>query len=477
MYAENPAIRQRLEASHDPNDKALLHLFNIMYGPFDRLQQNKPFIGTTPKPLGGGFYPEDMTKDEFQKWIQAHPKDAAAFESPYTVIRRDGANLVAVPYSVAYKQWLEPAANDLESAAALTKDPALKKFLLSRAQAFRSNDYYQSDVDWVDLSHNKIDVTIGPYEVYEDGLLNLKASFEAFIGVRDEESSRALDVYKSYINDLENNLPLDAKYKSSRIGTLSPLIVINEIYTGGEARPGVQTAAFTLPNDERVRAKKGTKKIMLKNVMQAKFNKTLAPIAIRLIADDQLPEVKFEPFFDHTLLHEMSHALGPGFITVGGRKTTVNRALKEQYSAIEEAKADVLGLYNVEFLAQKKVFKPGDLPSHYVSYLASLFRSVRFGVDDAHGKANLLQFNFLMKEGGIQYDQDKAKFRADIPKMQAATKKLANILLTLEAEGNYNGAKAFMEEYGKVGPQLQSALRRLNGIPVDIEPTFSVSTK
>jgi hypothetical protein len=476
-YAKNPELRQKLEVSKDPKDQTTLHLFNIMRGPFDRLQDNKPFLGTQPKPRGAGFYPEDLTKEEFQKWVADHPKDAAAFESPYTVIQRDGKKLKAVPYSEAYKQWLEPAAKNLEEAAALTDDAALKKFLLSRAKAFRTNDYYQSDMDWMDAAGSKMDVTIGPYEVYEDALLNQKASFEAFIGVRDDESSKALSVYESYIDALENNLPLDPKYQSSRKGKLSPLIVINELYTGGEARRGVQTAAFTLPNDERVRAAKGSKKIMLKNVMQAKFAKTLVPIAIRLVVDDQLPNVKFDPFFNHVLLHEMSHALGPGLIQKGKDKITVNKALKDQYSAIEEAKADVLGLYNVEFLAQKKVFSEVELPSHYISYLASLFRSVRFGAEEAHGRANLLQFNFLMKEGGIQFDDKRLKFRADIEKMKAATKKLATVLLTIEAEGDYDGAKKLMEEQGTMSPQLQSALRRLSDIPVDIEPVFLIGRK
>jgi hypothetical protein len=477
VYAKNPELRQKLEASKDPKDQTTLHLFNIMRGPFDRLQDNKPFLGTQPKPLGAGFYPEDLTQEEFQKWIADHPKDAAAFESPYTVIQRDGNKLKAVPYSEAYKQWLEPAARNMEEAAALTDNAALKKFLLSRAKAFRTNDYYQSDMDWMDVAGSTMDVTIGPYEVYEDALLNQKASFEAFIGVRDDESSKALSVYESYIDALENNLPLDPKYQSSRKGKMSPLIVINELYTGGEARRGVQTAAFTLPNDERVRAAKGSKKIMLKNVMQAKFAKTLVPIAIRLVVDDQLPNVKFDPFFNHVLLHEMSHALGPGIIQKGKDKITVNKALKDQYSAIEEAKADVLGLYNVEFLAQKKVFSEADLPSHYISYLASLFRSVRFGAEEAHGKANLLQFNFLMKEGGIQFDDKRQKFRADVEKMKAATKKLATVLLTIEAEGDYDGAKRLMEEQGKMSPQLQSALRRLADIPVDIEPSFLIGKK
>jgi hypothetical protein len=477
VYAKNPELRQKLEASKDPKDQTTLHLFNIMRGPFDRLQDNKPFLGTQPKPLGAGFYPEDLTQEEFQKWIADHPKDAAAFESPYTVIQRDGNKLKAVPYSEAYKQWLEPAARNMEEAAALTDNAALKKFLLSRAKAFRTNDYYQSDMDWMDVAGSTMDVTIGPYEVYEDALLNQKASFEAFIGVRDDESSKALSVYESYIDALENNLPLDPKYQSSRKGKMSPLIVINELYTGGEARRGVQTAAFTLPNDERVRAAKGSKKIMLKNVMQAKFAKTLVPIAIRLVVDDQLPNVKFDPFFNHVLLHEMSHALGPGIIQKGKDKITVNKALKDQYSAIEEAKADVLGLYNVEFLAQKKVFSEADLPSHYISYLASLFRSVRFGAEEAHGRANLLQFNFLMKEGGIQFDDKRQKFRADVEKMKAATKKLATVLLTIEAEGDYDGAKRLMEEQGKMSPQLQSALRRLADIPVDIEPSFLIGKK
>lgn len=477
VYGKNPEVKSRLEASASSNDKILLHYFNLMYGPFDRLEDNKPFIGTQPKPPGGGFYPEDMAKEEFQKWIQNHPKDKAAFESPYTVIRRNGKGLAAAPYSVEYRQWLEPAAKDLEEAAALTADKSLQKFLRSRAKAFRTNDYYPSDVDWMDVAGSKIDVTLGPYEVYDDNLLNLKAAFEAFLGVRDEESTKALEVYKSHINDLADNLPFEAKATSRRTGKLSPLIVINEVYTGGEARPGVQTAAFTLPNDERVRALKGSKKIMLKNVTQAKFDKTLVPIAIRLITDDQLQNVKFEPFFNHILLHELSHALGPGFIIVHGEKTTVNRALKELYSAIEEAKADVVGLYNVEFLAQKKVFAADRLPEEYVSYLASLFRSVRFGAEDAHGKANMLQFNFLRKEEAIQYDETKQKYRMDIPKLKEATKKLAHRLLTIEAEGNYDGAKALLAEYAQAGPQIQAALRRLNDIPVDIEPSFPLVKK
>ncbi len=474
VYSKNEQILEALEKSTDPSDTVYLDYFKIMYGPFDRLNENTPFLVAEPKPEGANFYPEDMTKEEFENWLKNHPEDKEQFESNFTIIRRDGEKLRAIPYSEAYKDLLKSAAKLLREAADLTENASLKNFLRSRADAFLSNDYFQSDMDWMDLD-SQIEVVIGPYEVYEDELFGYKAAFEAFVTVVDPVESEKLQVIAKYLNDMEKNLPYADKYKNFERGSSSPIKVVQEIYTAGDTRAGVQTLAFNLPNDERVREAKGSKKVLLKNVQEAKFEKILMPIVEKVIAKDQIPLVSFDAYFNHILLHEVSHGLGPGTLTLpNGEKTTVNKMLKDTYSTIEEAKADICGNYNVQFLIDKGILPKELEKSLYVTFLSGIFRSVRFGINEAHGMANMIQFNFLMANDAFSYDEATGKFSVNQAKAKTAIRNLANVLLTIEAEGNYEAAKQLIENYGVMTESMKAALEKLTDIPVDIKPIYEV---
>ncbi len=477
VYSDNIAIKKALEHSNDPNDKTYLEFFNIMYGPFDRLNENKPFLIEKEKPEGANYYPEDMTKAEFETWIKEHPEDKANFESNFTIIRRKNGKLVAIPYSETYKDLLKPAADLLYEAADLAENESLKKFLNSRADAFLSNDYYESDIDWVRLDSD-IEVVIGPYEVYEDNLFGYKAAFESFICVVDPDESQKLSVIADYLDEMEKNLPYKDEYKNFERGSSSPIKVVQEIYTAGDTRAGVQTLAFNLPNDERVREQEGSKKVMLKNVMEAKFNKILSPIAEKVIAEDQLSGLSFDAYFNHILLHEVSHGLGPGTLTLpSGEKTTVNKMLSDTYSVIEEAKADVCGNYNVQYLIDQGVL-PKDLESTlYVTFLAGMFRSVRFGTESAHGQANMIQFNYLTANDAFVYDEETDRFSVNHFKIKNAVKNLARLLLTIEATGDYQTAKNLIENHAVMTETMQAALDKLGDIPVDIKPIYEVAEK
>jgi hypothetical protein len=475
VSTQNPEWRRQLVA--DPNAADALAYFDIMYGPWDRLNGDAPFWGTAAKPKGGTFYPADMKKDELEAWIAAHPDRKEAFTGYFTIIERDGAELKAVPYSEAYKDHLEPAAKALEEAAKLAKDKRLKKYLLSRAAAFRNNDYRPSDMDWMDLGDGDIEFVIGPYETYEDGLFGYKASFESFVTLRDPEASKKLSKIKSYLPELEGFLPIDEQYKNTSRGSESPISVVNVLFSAGDTRAGVQTLAFNLPNDEVVREKKGSKKVMLENVAHAKYDKILIPIARQLVAADQVGKVSFDAFFNHTLVHETAHGLGPGKITVerGGKKieTTVSQQLQDQYSAIEELKADILGMYLNYFLIEKGMFPESFKENIYASFLGGFFRSIRFGLGEAHGNANLVQYNYLKEKGAIERRPD-GKFAYVADKMQEALKQLAHDVLMIEARGDYEGAKAFIAKYGEVPAELAEAIKGLEGIPTDLRPSFPI---
>lgn len=474
VYSKNEAILKALKKSDEPNNDVYLEYFKIMYGPFDRLDENKPFLVAEPKPDGANYYPEDMTKEEFVQWIKDHPEDKEAFESNFTIIRRSGDKLVAIPYAEAYKDLLEPAAKLLKEAAALSENESLKTFLNSRAEAFASNDYYQSDMDWMDLD-SPIEVVIGPYEVYEDALMGYKAAFEIFLTVVDPVESEKLMTIAGQLDAMEKNLPYADQYKNFNRGSSSPIKVVQEILTAGDTRAGVQTLAFNLPNDERVREAKGSKKVMLKNVQEAKFNKILKPIAEKVIEQSQVANVTFDAYFNHILLHEVSHGLGPGILTLSnGEETTVNKMLAENYSVMEEAKADVCGNYNVQFLIDAGIF-PTELEKDlYITYLAGMFRSVRFGIDSAHGRANMIQFNYLMEKQAFMFDENTQRFSVDNRKAKRAINDLANTLLTIQAKGDYNAAKNFINNYDVMTEIMQWALDGLGDVPVDIKPIYEV---
>ena len=353
-----------------------------MYGPWDRLAHRETFVGDHPHPPGAGFYPEDMTKQEWDAYLEAHPDEKEALMSWYTVVRRDGDKLVALPYSQVYRPELGGAATTLKEAADLTENESLRDFLTKRADSFLSDDYYESEIAWMDLD-SRIEVTIGPYEVYEDELIAQKTAFEAFVTVSDPEASSALDKFKSLLPAMEMNLPIPDELKTER-GAESPIAVVDLVYAGGDTRAGVQTIAYNLPNDERIRKSKGSKKVMLRNVMKAKFESILVPVAGEVMNASQVDLLSAEAFFQETVFHELSHGLGPAYVT--GTRKEVREAIQEHYSALEEAKADVIGAYNILYMVDRKEFPPEFRDDFLVTYFAGLFRSVRFGTGEAHGQ-------------------------------------------------------------------------------------------
>jgi hypothetical protein len=472
-WAANPELRRHLMGASDKHSQATLAYFDIHVGPWDRLD-DEPFVGDLARPEGAGYYPADLSKAEFEGWLEQNPADEEAFKSLNSVIIREGSGLKAVPYSEAYRSWLEPAAARLQEAAALTENASLRNFLEGRADAFLSDDYYESDVAWMDLD-SRIEITIGPYETYEDRLFGYKAAFESFLTLQDEEASAKLAFYKNELPAMERNLPIPDEYKNLNRGTESPIRVVDVVYTAGDARAGVQTIAYNLPNDEGIRETKGSKKVLLRNVMDAKFRSILQPISEAVIAEDQLADVTADAFFNETLFHELSHGLGPGKIKVDGRDTEVRLELKELNSPLEEAKADVMGAWNILYMIDKGAF-PGSFKSDlFVTYLAGMFRSVRFGIEEAHGKGVALQYNFLKERGAILQDQATGRFSVDLVKFEAALEELVREICLVQAHGDYQGAAEMLETYARVPPEWQAGLDRINDIPVDIRPIYTAA--
>jgi len=482
-WSGDPALYAKLQKDTSPLGKARLHYFWINKGPWSELDSFTAFIPGVPerKLPGANFYPESMTKEQFESWVKTLPeaeqKQATGF---FTVIRSDGKNgFKIVPFSEAYKDDLTKAAKLLNEAASLTDNATLKRFLTTRAAAFLSNDYYESDVAWMDLDA-PLDITIGPYETYNDELFGYKASYEAYVNIRDEQESAKLSAFARDLQEIENNLPIDPKYRNPKIGAQAPIRVVNEVMTAGDGNHGVQSAAYNLPNDERVVAEKGSKRVMMKNVQQAKFRQVLIPISKRVLVADEQTDVNFDSFFTHILTHELCHGLGPHQITVNGKATTPREQLKDLYSTIEEAKADATGLFALQYMIEHAqamgladVLKP-DANSEkrlYTTYLASSFRTLRFGISEAHGRGMAVQVNYLMDKSGFVVRPD-GTFAVDYTKIKDAVRDLTHDLLTLEAEGNYAGAKQMLETLGVLRPEFKAALDKLSDIPVDIEPVF-----
>ncbi len=474
VYSKNDEIKARLMKETTEESKLQLELFNIMFGPFDRLDHDAPFLGTEKKPLGANFYPEDMTKEEFENWIKANPKEEKSFTSEFTVIRRENGKLKAIPYSEYWKDKLTQAGKLLKEAAEYADNQSLKKYLNSRADAFLSNDYYQSDMDWMDLKDHNIEIVIGPYEVYEDNLFNYKASFECFLTLKDKVESEKLEVFKKYLRDMEIHLPIPDQYKNFDRGSESPLAVVNEIFTAGDTKSGVQTLAFNLPNDERVRKVKGSKKVMLKNVAHAKYDKLLIPITNIVLDQEQIKYVTFNSFFTHSLMHEMSHGIGPGFIKIDGRDTEVRKELKETYATLEECKADILGMTNNVFMIEKGVFPESFENETWVTFLAGTFRSVRFGINEAHGGGNAIIYNFLIEKGAYEYNESTQKVKVNFEKIGPAMEELANIVLMIQATGDYQGAKDLIAKYAVNSPSMETLRKKLDHLPVDIKPVYQI---
>jgi hypothetical protein len=468
VSADNPRIREEI-AKRDPK---LLEKFDTFMGPWDELDGDKPFFGNKPRPPGGGFYPADMTKEQFDAYLKAHPAEAEKLTDPYTVVKRQGDRLIAVPYSQEYKQWLEPAAKLLEQAAAKTSNASLKRFLTLRAKAFRTDDYFESELAWMDVKGTPIEMVIGPYETYTDGLYGRKTAYEAYVTLRNPEESAALDVYKSHLRDMEVNLPVEEAYKNFKRGFESPISVVDELHGGGDSAHGVQSIAFNLPNDERVREAKGAKKVILRNVLGAKYDRILKPMAGLVLVPDQAGNVTKRYMFMETLFHELSHSLGPGSISVNGRQTTVDKELKEIASDFEEAKADVMGAYNVLHMMDKGVIPAADRPQIRATYVAGLFRAMRFGANDAHGKGAAMQYRYIRDKGGIVWDPQAKRFRVDDAKIDGAIRDLVREIVVRQATGDYAGTKAFLDKWGAPDAEANQVIGTLTHIPVDIRPIY-----
>ena len=477
---DNPAIRERLaaNASRSPLDKAGYDYFIANRGRWDRLAQDEPFIapfGTEGhKPEGAAFYPADLTKEEFERYVAAHPEQKDALQGLFTVVRRSGSGLETIPYSKYYAEHLNKAAAALREAAALTQNASMRDYLTKLAAAFFSDNYRESDMAWMDLN-GPIEVVIGPYEVYEDALFNYKAAFESFVNVVDRPETEKLTVYAQHLPAMEKNLPIPDQYKNPNRGTESPIRVVQEVYTAGDARRGVQTAAFNLPNDEYVREVKGSKKVLLKNVMDAKYRLSGAPIANRVLEPSQRNLLNFDAYFNFILFHELSHGLGPGMIEQpNGERTDVRFLLKETYSTTEECKADVLGIWNILYAMEHNLLSSFSEEQLYATYAGLHFRSMRFGVDEAHGRGTAIQWNWLREQGAI-VPAENGTFRVDFSKMRSGVQSLATELLTIQATGDYPRAQRLLAKYGVSTPEIAAVIARMTDIPVDITPVFTAA--
>lgn len=450
-------------------DPVARRFVEINVGPWDRLDNNAPFIaGVGPKPEGANLYPRDMTKAEFEAAVAAGGARADSLKSLYSVVRRDAqGRLVAIPYHHAFVVQHQLAARKLREAAALAEDAGLRRYLTTRADALLSDEYQASDIAWLDMKSNTLDIVIGPIETYEDALFGYKAAHEGYVLMKDKAWSNRLSKYAAMLPALQRGIPVPDAYKQETPGSDSDLNAYDVVYVAGDANNGSKTIAINLPNDEEVQLQKGTRRLQLKNAMRAKFDKILLPIAQELIVADQLGNVTFDAFFSNVMFHEVAHGLGIKN-TINGRGP-VRTALKERASALEEGKADILGLYMIRELHSQGELGTASLDDNYVTFLASLFRSIRFGAASAHGRANVAAFNFLEGMGAFSRGGD-GKYRVDPVKMRQGADSLSRMILTLQGDGDYEGVGRFNERYGTIGPTLRADLDRLRtrAIPVDI---------
>ncbi|MBW3660606.1 MAG: peptidase [Gemmatimonadetes bacterium] len=472
VWRDNPAYADKVAAAEGAGMDAARVYYAIMYGPWDRLEDDQPFLLVGPKPPGAGYYPRGATRAEIESWIEEHPDDREAFTSYYTVIvrTRDG-ELRAIPYSEAYADRLKKAAALLREAADHAGNASLSEFLRERAEAFETNDYLASEIAWINLEGNLIEPTIGPYEVYEDALMGWKAAFESFVTIKDPEASAELEILVSRLPELEAALPMDEIYKDLDKSFASPLSVVDVIYTAGDTRAGVQTLAFNLPNDPRITQEHGTKKVMLRNVIDAKFEKILAPIGERVLVASLVDDLGARAFTTFVVMHELAHGLGPRL--VHGTDTRVSVALGPAYSAIEEAKADVVGVLSLAKLSDDGLYSAEFERQVYVSSVASLFRCVRFGTGEAHGKGCAVQMNALLDAGALAVDEG-GRFAIDFSRIPGAYRDLASRLLAIEATGDAEAARALLEAMGSLPEAGEAALGRLDDVPVDIRPIYTV---
>ena len=457
------------------NDAKLTRLLMINGSRWDLLDENRPFVGDEPMPPGHALYPKGLTRGEIEQYVKQHPEKKNEIYGDYTVVKRRGQDLVGVPYHVEYKQWLDPAAKALRDAAALSDDAAFAKFLRMRAGALLSDDYYASDLAWLGLKDPKFDVIMAPYETYLDDLLGMKTSYGASVLIRNQAESAKLALYQKYVPDIQDALPIAAADRPSKRGHLTPMEVMDAPYRGGDLRHGYQAVADNLPNDPRIHQEKGTKKIFFKNFMDARVDYVILPLAKRLMRADQAARASEEGYFAGTLLHEISHELGPVFARVGGKQIDIREAMGPVYSGLEEAKADVVGMFGLAWLMDHGAVPKDREREYYDSYLAGIFRTLRYGTGEAHGRAEMMEFNYQMEQGGVT--REGSRYIVDYARMRAALAKLAKELLQMEATGDGARAEKWFATYDRMPTELEKALAQTKDIPVDVDPVFAFTDR
>ncbi len=465
-------LYQSLARRKSPRDVNLRRFVFINASRFDLLDQDRPFVGTEPMPPGRGLYPVGLTHAQVEDYVAKHPEKKAELYSPYTVLRRRGDALEGIPYRIAYRSFLEPAAQALRQAADLADDKDFAGFLRLRADALLSDSYFDSDLKWLDLKDPKFDLIFAPYETYLDGVLGVKTSYGAAVLVRNDKESQKLRLYEKYVAALQDALPLPEADRPSMRGLATPMEVVDAPFRAGDLRHGYQAVADNLPNDPEIHKQKGSKKIFFKNFMDARVKYVIIPVAHRMMRLDQADLVSADGYMAGTLLHEISPGLGPAFARVNGRQVDIREAIGPLYSALEEAKADIVGLWALKWLVDQNVL-PDRLKEDYAAQVADIFRTVRFGTGEAHARGEMMEFNFLSAQGAILRDAATHRYHLDFAKMPDAVAALARELLEIEAAGDRRRAEAWFAKYDSMPTELKSALNSANDVPVDIDPVFS----
>jgi hypothetical protein len=474
---EGLELYQSLEKSTDPKTIELRRYLWINGSRFDFLDANKPFVGTDPMSLGRGFYPQGLTRDEIEQYVKDHPEKRVEIYSPTTVVRRNGADLEGLPYHVAYRSFLEPAAADLRAAADLSTDKAFANYLRMRADALLSDNYFDSDIAWLELKHPKFDLIFAPYETYEDTLLGVKATYGTSVMVRNEEESRKMETFQKYVADIQDALPVAERDRPSKHGLETPMEVVDAPFRTGDLGHGYQAVADNLPNDPKVHELKGSKKLFFKNFMDARVNYVILPLSRYMMPADQAAQASAEGYLLGTIMHEISHGLGPAFAhNDGGEKIMIREAIGPAYGGLEEAKADVVGMFGLKWLVDHGVLPKEKLNEYYASYLAGMFRTLRFGAGEAHGRAEMMEFNYYLEHGGIEREAS-GKYSLHFEKMPEQVANLAKELLEIEATGDRARAEAWFTKYDVIPPELQASLDKAASVPVDLDPIFSFSRK
>ena len=470
---EGLALYKGLAGCTGRQEKQIRHYLLINGSRYDLLDGNRPFIGTAAEAQGRALYPAGITRREIDDYVAAHPERKAQIFSPWTVVKRSGNGLIGVPYHVEFAQWLVPAAKALRDAADLSDDAPFANFLRLRADAFLTDDYYKSDLAWVDLDNRKFDVIMAPYETYLDDLLGVKTSYGAAVMIRNAVESGKLAMYKKYAAAIQDALPIAAADRPSNLGHPTPMEVMDTPYRSGDLRHGYQAVADNLPNDPRIHAEKGTKKIFFKNFMDARVNYVVLPIAKLLMRADQANLASMDGYLAVVVMHEMSHGLGPAYSRVNGKQADIRESIGPIYSGLEEAKADIVGLYGLDWMMTRGIIPRSRAPDFYASHVAGIFRTVRFGVAEAHARAEMMEFNYFVERGAITREAKTGRYAIHFAKMPAAVASLAKELLEIEATGDRNRAEGWMKRYGIMPDDLKSALAKTGSVPVDIDPITS----